>query len=284
MSSMRRTLLGLWASCHPGPTGVVTALAAALSLAAGLDLGRAALLTVAVFAGQLSIGISNDALDSARDRSVGRADKPIARGDVDLSTAWTAAVGSLVLALLLSAPLGIWVLLGHTVMLASAWSYNLGLKASAFSLVPFLITFGLFPSLPTLTSPGPQAAAWWAWAAGAALGAAIHLTNVLPDLDDDARTGIRGLPHRLGGQPSAILAASGVLLGALAVALGPGGGSAGQLDGVAWVFFGLVVTLVIITVVFTAMGRSGRTLFRLVMLAALLLAVQLVASGQGLVG
>ncbi len=284
MSTMRRTLLGLWASSHPGPTVVVTALAAALSIAAGLDLGRTAVLTVAVFSGQLSIGVSNDALDSVRDRSVGRTDKPIARGDVSLPTAWSAAMGSLVLALVLSAPLGIGVLLAHAMMLASAWSYNLGLKATAFSLLPFLITFGLFPSLPTLVDPEPQAAAWWAWAAGAALGAAIHLTNVLPDLDDDARTGIRGLPHRLGGRPSAVLAATGVLLGTLAVALGPGGGSVVQLDGVAWVFFGLVVTLVIITVVLTAMGRSGRTLFRLVMLAALLLAVQLVASGQGLVG
>ena len=50
MSTMRGTLLGLWASSHPGPTVVVTALAAALSMAAGLDLGRTAVLTLAVFA------------------------------------------------------------------------------------------------------------------------------------------------------------------------------------------------------------------------------------------
>ena len=40
--------------------------------------------------------------------------------------------------------------------------------------------------------------------AAAALGSAAHFVNVLPDLADDAATGVHGLPHRLGPLASRI--------------------------------------------------------------------------------
>lgn len=279
-----RVMLGLWASSHPGPTLVVTVLAAALSLAAGLSVWRIVLLTAAVFAGQLSVGLSNDAVDAGRDRAVGRSDKPLARGEISTRTAWVAALGCLLLALILSAPLGLGLLGAHAVALAAAWSYNLGLKASSFSVVPFILSFGLFPSFATLSADEPQLAAAWAWLAGGALGAAIHLTNVLPDLDDDAQTGIRGLPHRIGGRASASLASAAALAGAIAVTLGPSEGRIPEIPAVSWLFFGLVVAVVLATLGRALAGGSGRVLFRLVMLAALLLAAQLVASGGSLTG
>lgn len=279
-----RTARALWGSSHPGPTLVVTALAVALGLAVGLEPWRLALLAVAVFAGQLSIGISNDALDAARDRVVGRTDKPVARGDVSERTAWSAAFVALVAALALSAPLGWRMLAAHALMLGSAWSYNAGLKSTVLSLVPFIVSFGVFPSLAPLATPDPAFAAGWAWIAGAALGAAVHLTNVLPDLADDARTGVRGLPHRLGPRVSAVLAALGVLAGAVAVLLGAVAGDLARVAPVSWVFFAAVAVLAAATVVRALVRPPARVLFRLVMLAALLLAAQLVASGGALAG
>ncbi|WP_218221210.1 UbiA family prenyltransferase [Nesterenkonia sp. Act20] len=291
-----RMTRGLWGSTHPGPTLVVTVLAAALSVAAGLSLGRIVLLALAVFAGQLSVGLSNDALDAGRDRAVGRTDKPIARGDISLRTAWVAAVLAVVLALALSAPLGLGMLAAHGIFLASAWSYNAGLKATPISILPFILGFGAFPTFATFAAHDPQLAAPWALLAGGALGAAIHLTNVLPDLDDDARTGISGLPHRLGARPSAALAAAAVLVGAIAVTAGATAVTAGAADGeilrvdltqipvISWLFFALEVAVVLVTLVLAVKGRSGRLLFRLVMLAALLLAAQLVAAGGSLAG
>jgi 4-hydroxybenzoate polyprenyltransferase len=45
--------------------------------------------------------------------------------------------------------------------------------------------------------------------AGAALlGVGAHLLNALPDLDDDAATGIEGLPHRLGKKRVPLVAAA----------------------------------------------------------------------------
>ena len=111
-------------------------------------------------------------------------------------------------------------LAAHAVFLASAWAYNAALKSTVFSIVPFLVSFGIFPSLVTLAAVDPRVAAGWAWIAGAALGAAVHLTNVLPDLDDDGGPGVLGLPHRLGARASAVVAAVGIILGALAVLLG----------------------------------------------------------------
>ncbi|HEY9306523.1 MAG TPA: UbiA family prenyltransferase [Microbacterium sp.] len=277
-----RTVRALWGSSHPGPTLVVTALALALGIATGLDPWRIALLTVSVFAGQLSVGISNDAFDAARDHEVGRTDKPLARGDAAVGVAWAAALGLLVLALALSVPLGWRMLAAHALALGSAWAYNAGLKSTPWSIVPFLVSFGIFPSLATLSAPDPAFAAGWAWIAGAALGAAVHLTNVLPDLDDDARTGIRGLPHRLGPRASAVTAALAVVGGAIAVLLGASGGDLGAVSGVSWVFFAAVVAVAAITAWRAIARPPTRALFRLVMLAALLLATQLVASGSAL--
>nr|WP_198426073.1 UbiA family prenyltransferase [Microbacterium ureisolvens] len=273
----------MWGSSHPGPTLVVTALAFALGVATGLEPWRLALLTASVFAGQLSVGISNDALDAERDRAVGRADKPIARGDVSVRVAWTAALGLLAVALVLSAPLGWRMLAAHALVLGSAWSYNAGLKSTPWSIVPFLVSFGLFPSLATLSAPEPAFAAGWGWIAGAVLGAAVHLTNVLPDLDDDARTGVRGLPHRLGPRVSAILAAAGVLGGAVAVLLGAAGGDLAAVTAVSWIFFVAVVAVAVATAWLAIARPPTRLLFRLVMLAALLLAAQLVASGGAII-
>ena len=278
-----RTVRALWGSSHPGPTLVVTALALALGIATELETWRLALLTTSVFAGQLSVGISNDALDAERDRAVGRTDKPIARGDVSARVAWGAALGLLATALLLSAPLGWRMLAAHALALGSAWAYNAGLKSTPWSIAPFLVSFGIFPSLATLSAPDPSFAAGWAWIAGAALGAAVHLTNVLPDLDDDARTGVRGLPHRLGPRVAAIVAALAVVGGAVAVLLGAAGGDLGAISPVSWVFFAAVVAVAAVTAWRAISRPPTRALFRLVMLAALLLAAQLVASGSAFV-
>ncbi len=269
----------LWGSTHPGPTLVVSALALALGVAVGLEPWRLVLLTLAVFAGQVSIGISNDAIDAPRDRAVGRTDKPIARGDVSERAAWGAALGALVAALALSAPLGFGMLAAHAIFLASAWSYNAGLKSTPLSIVPFLVSFGIFPSLATLAAADPRVAAPWGWIAGAALGAAVHLTNVLPDLDDDRATGVRGLPHRMGARASAVVAAAGIVVGAAAVLVGASGGDLGAVGALGWVFFAAVVVVAAATAVLAVVRPPSRTLFRLVMLAALLLAAQLVATG-----
>jgi len=262
----------LWGATHPGPTLVVTALSLALGVAAGVDAARLVALVVAVFAGQVSVGLSNDAIDGARDAAVGRTDKPIAGGAIAPERALAVAVASAILAVALSVPLGPALVAAHAIALASAWAYNAGLKSTPFSIVPFVLSFGLFPSFATLSLSSPALAAWWASLAGAALGAAVHLTNVVRDLDDDRRTGVRGLPHRLGARASVVLAAVGIVAGAVAVLAG----TDATLTGV--FFFVAVAAVAVAAAVLVFVRSPGRAVFQLTMLAALLLAVQLVVA------
>ena len=215
-------------SCHPIPSLAVTSLTAGLALLAGLPPGRGILVTAAVFTGQLSIGWSTDYLDAERDLAVDRRDKPVAAGAVAPRVAGLATVVALTVTIALSAALG-WP--GGAAALGTAacgWAYNLGLKATVFSWVPYAIAFGLLPAVVTLSDSPPRWPPAWALTAGALLGVAAHLANALPDLRDDEATGVRGLPHRLGERPTALTGA-GLLLAASAVILfGSGEGAGGQ--------------------------------------------------------
>lgn len=284
---MLRTAAALGASTHPGPSAVVTTIAVVLGVAAGLDPWRIVVLGGAILLGQLSVGLSNDAFDARRDRETGRADKPLARGEASVRAAWIAAGTTLAGSLALSAILGIGMLVAHAIALAAAWAYNAGLKSTAFSVAPFVVSFGLLPSLATLAAASPRPAAAWAWIAGAAIGVAVHVTNVLPDLDDDARTGVRGLPHRLGRTAGVVVAATALVAGAVAVLVGPLLGpfaDSAPVSPFAAAAFALAVALAAVGLVLGLVRRPGRGVFRLVMLAALLLCVQLAASGQSLLG
>lgn len=278
-----RTLAVLWRSTHPGPTLVVTAIAAALGVSVGLGPGRLALLTAAVFAGQVSIGLSNDAIDAPRDRAVERTDKPLAREGAPLRTAWVAAVSAALMAVALSAVLGWRMLLVHLVLIGSGWAYNAGLKSTVWSAFCFVLAFGGLPSLATLSLPAPLFAPPWATLAGAAFGVAIHFSNVLPDLDDDRATGVRGLPHRIGATGSAIIAAAALIAGAAVVAFAPGYAVGRGLEVLPVLGFAAVSALAIVALVASLRPGARRLAFMLVQLAALLLATQLIFTG-GLTG
>ncbi len=65
--------------------------------------------------------------------------------------------------------------------------------------MPYAVAFGCLPVFAVLADPGASMPPAWVPVAGALLGVGAHLVNVLPDLvDDEAATGVRGLPHRLG--------------------------------------------------------------------------------------
>ena len=208
-------------ACHPEPTAAVTALATALALSAGLG-WRSLLVTAAFLSGQLSVGWSNDWIDAARDARTGRVDKPVARGDLPVEAVRAAALTAAALCVPLSLALGLRAGLLHLAAVAAAWAYNARLKSSLLSWLPYALAFGAVPSIVTLALPDPAQAPLWATAAGALLGVGAHLTNVLPDLEEDLATGVRGLPHALGPRRSAAIAAVLLLAAAALLGIGPG--------------------------------------------------------------
>jgi 4-hydroxybenzoate polyprenyltransferase len=206
---------------HPIPSVAVTALAAGLCALAGLSPGRGTLVTAAVFTGQLSIGWSNDYLDAARDRAVNRRDKPVATGEVAPRAVGIATLVALLLTILLSLALGWPGGAAALVVVACGWLYNLGLKTTVLSWLPYAVAFGMLPAVATLSASPPRWPQVWALAAGALLGVAAHLANVLPDLEEDAATGVRGLPHRLGMKTTALAGAAILLVASAVILFGP---------------------------------------------------------------
>lgn len=278
----RATALAL--SSHPGPTVAVTALSAVLGVAVGMSPLRVVALALAIVAGQLSIGWSNDWIDAERDRVVGRTDKPVAQGLVTVGTVRTAAFVAVAVSMAISFALGVGAGAAHLVLVASGWAYNAGLKRTPWSVVPFVVSFGLLPTVVTLALAEPAVAAPWAIAVGAVFGISIHFTNVLPDLADDARTGVVGLPHRLGRVASGIVAFGALAVAAVLVLVGPAlTDSAATPSPVA--VGGLVASLAIAAwgIVLVVSRPPSRLLFQLIIVASLLIAVQLGLSGTRLI-
>ncbi|WP_323368770.1 UbiA family prenyltransferase [Nocardioides sp. dk4132] len=247
----------------------MTTIATLLAIAAGKPPGTVVLVGAAVLCGQLGIGWGNDLVDLPRDRATARPDKPLATGEVSVRVARAALSGSLVACLVLSALLGWRAALAHLVCVGLAHAYNLGLKATPWSWLPYAGAFGLLPAVATLAGSVPARPAWWAVLAGAVLGVAAHLLNAVPDLADDASTGVHGLPHRLGARRCRVAAT--VLLAAASVlaVLGPRGSAA------PWsvaVLAGVAVLAVV------ALVGAGRWPFRAAMGIALLDVVLLVGA------
>jgi 4-hydroxybenzoate polyprenyltransferase len=96
-------------------------------------------------------------------------------------------------------------------MLVVGWSYNLGLKATGFSVVPYAVGFGILPVFVTLSVEQSQFPSWWVILASSLLGVSAHFANTLPDLDKDKQTGVRALPNILGQRGSALVIAGAAI-------------------------------------------------------------------------
>jgi 4-hydroxybenzoate polyprenyltransferase len=111
-------------------------------------------------------------------------------------------------------------------------------------------------------------------AAGAALGAAAHFANVAPDLEDDLATGVRGLPHRLGAVPSAVVGA--LLLGTAATLLVLGPEGLPSVTG--WIGLGVAVPAVVVAAL-AGVPRFRSAAFPAVMLLTVLSIVLMLVGG-----
>lgn len=208
---MVTALIGLVRATHPGPAALVVAISVLVAGWSGRDPGGVVLVGATVLSGQVGVGWLNDLLDRERDARVGRREKPLVAGTVSTDLLRVAIAVSVPVCVLLSLLNGIVAGLVHLVAVASAWSYDLGLKATVLSPAPYALSFGLLPVFVARGLPGQPPAAGWVVATGALLGMSAHFLNCLPDLAGDRRTGVLGLPQRLGRRGS--LAAAGVCVG-----------------------------------------------------------------------
>ncbi|MFR9776648.1 UbiA family prenyltransferase [Micromonospora sp. MS34] len=277
---MSSSMLGLLKASHPEPAAAVTVVAGLLAAGVGHRPAGVAAVVGTVLASQLAVGWSNDLIDADRDAIVGRTDKPAATGQVGRRTLGAgvgiAVVATVLIALTATRPAAWCALLG----LLSALLYNWPLKSTPVSVLPYAVSFGTLPAFVVLALPGAPAPPAWLVIAAACLGAGAHFANVLPDLADDARTGVRGLPHRLGPTGSRVAAAGLLLTATVTLVVGPPGPP--SRAGLA-----AVAAAVLVPAAGWYAGRAATragarpvAAFRAVMLVALIDVALLVANGR----
>ncbi|GAA0374839.1 UbiA family prenyltransferase [Microbispora corallina] len=270
-----RAVAGLALACHPGPAVAVTALVTALAAIGGRGAAGLPVVTAAVLTGQLSVGWCNDAVDAPRDAATGRMDKPIVTGRVGAGTVRAAAFAALALCVPLSLACGVVAGLVHLAAVGAAWAYNLRLKSTLLSWLPYAVGFGAVPAFVATGLPGRPWPAWWAVLAGALLGCGAHLGNVLPDIAGDMATGVRGWPQRLGPRRVRILLPLPLLAASVLLVLAP----PGPAGPVRWAALGVVCLCTAAGALLG--GRSPRVPFAAAVAAAAVDVALLAATGTG---
>lgn len=197
-------------AAHFGPTIIVTTITFLLALSpySPIDAVRVGL---AIFAGQLVVGWTNDFIDAPLDIAAQRTKKPIVTEEIDPDQLKKSILIALVAALLLSlfSPLGLTGTLIHFLGILSATLYNLKLKPTVLSPLPYIVSFGALPWAIYL--PAGNQPPLWLFIDFMLIAVAFHFFNVLKDFQWDVNQGILGLPQRLGKNSSLFISISLVI-------------------------------------------------------------------------
>ena len=212
----------LWALArcsHPEPVLMVTAVCGVLALLAGRGWGTV-WVVLAVLAGQLFVGWTNDYVDRNRDADASRTDKPLAQGEISPRVVAIAAAVAGVAVVPLSLASGIAATAVHLVGIASATAYNLALKSTWLSVLAYALSFAMVPAFITLGLAHPHWPPAWVTAAASLTGIGGHFAQARPDVERDRRQRVLGLPQLGGERGSGLVAALFLVAGAAAIAYG----------------------------------------------------------------
>jgi len=256
--------IALFKSTHPIPSFAVSSFTLLLAIGYSVPVEKLVSVGLGILFQQFSVGLSNDWLDYERDRIVGRKDKPTVRFEVSEKLVRNASLVFAVFALVIAASLGLETTLIMILMLAIGWSYNLGLKSTSLSFVPYALGFGVLPIFVTLSIAPPQLPLWWVMLAAAFLGVAAHFANALPDLTDDRETGVRAMPHILGQRVSALVISLAAAMASLLVVTQ----STSLNPVIAWVGFGFTMGLVLTASALALRSKPPRVIFQLLIAAS----------------
>jgi 4-hydroxybenzoate polyprenyltransferase len=262
---MWQKVFALFRSTHPLPSLSVASFAVLFGVSTGLSPDRLVLVGLAVLAQQFSVGLSNDWLDAGRDSAVNRTDKPVAQGLVSIPIVKTASLVSAAISLALALLLGAQTVFWMIPMLAIGWIYNLGLKSNGFSVVPYIIGFGMLPAFVALAGPEPSLPPAWVILVAALFGVAAHFANALPDLLEDKQTGVKALPHLVGQRVSALVIAFSAGIGSLILVTQ----SQNLNQTIAVLGFGLTLVLAAVASFLALKPRPPKLVFHLLLVATL---------------
>jgi 4-hydroxybenzoate polyprenyltransferase len=204
--------------------GIVTVAIAGI---AGTGPIRALQLGFAMTLLQASIGALNDIVDAPAD-AIGQPWKPIPGGRVAARTARLVVAGAAASGLLLALLAGPATLVVALAVLAVGYGYDVRLKGTPWSWLPFAAGIPLLPVFAWVGAAATLPAVFGVVIPGAvAAGAGLALGNALVDVDEDRLAGVRS-PAQVWGAASTswlssiLLAGVAVVASATAVLLGLG--------------------------------------------------------------
>ena len=217
-SSLSRTLRGFITATHFGPTVLVVTISFFLSRLQ-YSVSDALQIAIAILAGQCVVGWTNDVVDLPLDSPAARSNKPLVAGSVTTKQLRIAISIALLAALLLSlrSPLGVIGTVVHALLLLSATAYNLYLKKTVLSVLPYVISFGGLPWAVYL-SAGKNPPLWLVLGF-IFISSSFHFLNVVKDLETDVAQGVLGLPQQVGRTASLLIASLLFIAGLLSVLL-----------------------------------------------------------------
>ena len=208
---------------HPFPTAlnvVATVVLAVIANGGPPAATTLARLAAAMLCAQAAIGAANDYCDRDLDART-KPFKPIVRGAIEPGPALALAAAFTVGAGALAATFGLRSVAVGAVGLAAGLAYDVRLKRSVLSALPFMVALPALPFWVSVSLDHSSGELWWLVPFAPLAGLAVHLSNTLPDLDADTRAGVRGLAHTIGRGRSLLLAwASFAAALGLAFALG----------------------------------------------------------------
>jgi 4-hydroxybenzoate polyprenyltransferase len=234
------------------------------------DPRRFALLLLGMLGGQLAVGALNEWCDRAAD-AVHKPHKPIPAGLISPNEALGVTALGLLLMIVCGALLGPAELVVLSIANGGGLVYDLGVKRTPVSWLPYLVSLPLVPIWAWLVMDEFQPLLLWLYPIGAALIVAIHLSQVLPDISGDRAQGEHGLGVYLGERAAATL----MWLFAFGTAAAVGLGSALLGDRPAFGIVTALVTAVALTAALLLWRRSPARvtpyLFQLLTMSAVIL-------------
>lgn len=195
------TAVALALAGHPAQAALIAGGVAVAALLSGRALREVLLVFVTALLGRLTYGWLNDVADRARDGSVGRLDKPIAREWLHPSTVTFTVACTVCLVVPLSVANGTAAGVAHLLSVLAACAYNTRLKLTALSWLPWAVSFGLLPAFLSYggwgggVHGGPPT--WTVTILAALLGVGVHVVSSLTDLVGDNENGVRSIPVRI---------------------------------------------------------------------------------------
>ncbi len=245
---------------HPFPVAMnaVAACAFAALAARGWPGARPTLLIAAAIIGsQATVGVVNDLRDRDLD-AVAKPSKPLVAGRVTTRGACLLCGATLLVALVCGVALSVRSSLFVIGMTAAGLIYDLWLKRTALSFLPYILGLPLLPLWAWTCVRDAPPRLWLTYPLGILIGFGLHLANALPDAGRDAAGGVRGVVQVVGTRAALLVCVASfavtiVLIAALTRA---------QWSAVALVLIGVAAVLLLVAAVGAALRPTTETLQR----------------------